>query len=283
MERFGRSWDLIKACFGVLRDDKELLLFPVLSGIATLLVLATFALPMLFTRIFEHGFMPFNVVIGFLFYLCQYAVIFFFNSALVGAALIRLRGGSPTFSDGMAIARQNIGPILGYAAIAATVGMLLKMKGKRSGFAADMIRSVAGMAWTLSTFLVVPVLVSRKLGPIEAIKESALLLKKTWGENLIGTAGLWLGFGIISFVYVLVSLALVFGAASLSTGFAAALAIVLALGLVLIGILKSAISAIYAAVLYRYAADGQAPDGFDAQQLELAFGRTSGKSGGAGR
>lgn len=273
MERFGRSWELIKACFGVLHDDKELLLFPVLSGLSALMVLATFALPMLFARVFEHGFMPFNLVIGFLFYLCQYAVIFFFNSALVGAALIRLRGGSPTFSDGMAIARQNIGPILGYAAIAATVGVLLKTRRRRSGLLGNMLRSVAGMAWTLSTFLVVPVLVSQKLGPIDAIKESASLLKKTWGENLIGTAGLWLGFGIVSFVYLLASVALVFGASTLSTGFAIALAIVLATGLLLIGIVKSAISAIYTAVLYRYAADGQAPAGFDAQQLELAFGR----------
>jgi hypothetical protein len=273
MERFGRSWDLVKACFGVLRDDKELLLFPILSGIAAITVLATFALPLLFARVFDHGFMPFNLIVGFLFYLCQYAVIFFFNSALVGAALIRLRGGSPTFSDGIAVARQHIGPILGYAAIAATVGMLLKMKGKRSGFIADTVRSVAGMAWTLSTFLVVPVLVSQKLGPIDAIKESATLLKKTWGENIIGTAGLWLGFGIISFLYVLASLAAVFAASSVSTAFAIALAVVLAIGLLLIGIVKSAISAIYTAVLYRYAADGQAPEGFDAQQLELAFGR----------
>lgn len=273
MERFGRSWDLIKSCFGVLHDDRELLLFPVLSGISTLMVLATFALPMLFARVFEHGFMPFNVVIVFLFYLCQYAVIFFFNSALVGAALIRLRGGSPTFSDGMAIARQHSGAILGYAAIAATVGVLLKTRRRRNGLLGNMLRSVAGMAWTLSTFLVVPVLVSRKLGPIDAIKESASLLKNTWGENLIGTAGLWLGFGAISFIYVLASLALVFGASMVSTGFAIALAVVLAVGLLMIGIVKSAISAIYTAVLYRYAADGQAPEGFDARQLELAFGR----------
>ena len=183
MERFARSWDLIKACFGVLRDDKELLLFPILSGIAAIMVLATFALPLVFARVFDNGLMPFNLIVGFLFYLCQYAVIFFFNSALVGAALIRLRGGSPSFSDGIAVARQHIGPILGYAAIAATVGVLLKMKGKRSGFVADAVRSIAGMAWTLSTFLVVPVLVSQKLGPIDAIKESADTAEENLGRE----------------------------------------------------------------------------------------------------
>jgi hypothetical protein len=273
MQQFSRSWSLIKACFGVLSADKELLLFPIISGISTLLVLATFALPLLFVRIFENGVGLFGFAIGFAFYLCQFVVIFFFNSALVGAALMRLRGENPTFSDGLGIAKQHLGAIIGYAAIAATVGMLLKMKGKRSGVVANMVRSIAGMAWTLSTFLVVPVLVTQKLGPIDAIKESARLLKKTWGENLIGTAGLWIGFGIISFIYVLISVLLVFFAAQASSYLAIGLGIFLLFGLGLISIIKSAISAIYAAILYRYATDGQAPEGFQAEQLALAFGQ----------
>jgi hypothetical protein len=274
MERFGRSWDLIKACFSVLRDDKELLLFPIISSIAAICVMATFAVPLFFTGLFQNGAGPIGFVIGFLFYLCLYTVIFFFNAALVGAALIRLKGGNPTVSDGLAIAKQNIGAIVGYAAIAATVGMLLKMKGKRSGFIANMIRSIAGMAWTLSTFLVVPVLVSQKIGPIDAIKESANLLKKTWGENLIGTAGIWIGFGIASFFYIILSIVFIALAAQASVGLAIGIAILLAMGLALISIIKSAISAIYTAALYRYAADGEAPKGFETQQMSLAFAKT---------
>lgn len=273
MERFGRSWDLVKACFGVLNDDKELLLFPIISGIATLIVLASFALPLFFSGFFHQGTGPIGLIIGFLFYLSQYTVIFFFNAALVGAALIRLNGGNPTVSDGLSVAKQNFGAIIGYAAIAATVGMLLKMKGKRSGFVADMIRSIAGMAWTLSTFLVVPVLVSQKIGPIDAIKQSASLLKKTWGENLIGTAGIWIGFGIVSFLYIVVSIVIVIVAAQKSFDLAIGLAIVFAIGLILIGIIKSAISAIYTAALYRFAADGEAPKGFESQQMSLAFAK----------
>jgi hypothetical protein len=273
MVQFGRSWDLVKACFGVLNDDKELLLFPIISGIATLFVLASFALPLFFSGAFQHGTGPIGFLIGFLFYLCQYTVIFFFNAALVGAALIRLKGGNPTVSDGLSVAKENIGSIIGYAAIAATVGMLLKMKGKRNGFVANMIRSIAGMAWTLSTFLVVPVLVSQKIGPIDAIKQSANLLKKTWGENLIGTAGIWIGFGIISFLYIVVSIVIVITAAQASPNLAVGLAILFAFGLALIGIVKSAISAIYTAALYRYATDGEAPAGFESQQMNLAFAK----------
>lgn len=271
MERFGRSWDLLKSCFAVLRDDKELLLFPVLSGLASLLVLATFALPLLVTRAFSDGFGVFGAAVGFAFYFCQYLVIFYFNAALVGAALKRLEGGNPTFSDGIGIANGNLAAILGYAAIAATVGMLLKSGRRRNGMLQSIVRSLAGMAWTLGTFLVVPVLVTRKIGPLDAIAESARLLKKTWGENLIGTAGIWLGFGMISFLYVLASIGLVIAAAKISGALAIGIGIVFGIGLLLIGIVKSAIGAIYTATLYRYASDGAAPAGFDTRQLSLAF------------
>jgi hypothetical protein len=271
MERFGRSWELLKACFAVLRDDKELMLFPLLSGFSALLVLATFALPLFFTQAFSQGFGLFGMLVAFAFYFSQYLVIFYFNAALVGAALKRLEGGDPTLSDGIAIANENITAILGYAAIAATVGMLLRGRRRRRGLEA-LVRSLAGMAWTLGTFLVVPVLVTRKIGPIDAIAESARLLKKTWGENLIGSAGIWLGFGIATFLYIAVSVVLVVLAAKAGMAFAIALGALLLLGLLLIGVVKSAIKAIYTAVLYRYAAEGAAPDGFDAQQLSLAFG-----------
>lgn len=271
MERFGRSWELLKACFAVLRDDKELMLFPALSGFSALLVLATFALPLFFTQAFSQGFGLFGMLVAFAFYFSQYLVIFYFNAALVGAALKRLEGGDPTLSDGIAIANENITAILGYAAIAATVGMLLRGRRRRRGLEA-LVRSLAGMAWTLGTFLVVPVLVTRKIGPIDAIAESARLLKKTWGENLIGSAGIWLGFGIATFLYIAVSVVLVVLAAKAGMAFAIALGALLLLGLLLIGVVKSAIKAIYTAVLYRYAAEGAAPDGFDAQQLSLAFG-----------
>ena len=271
MARFGRSWDLFKTCFTVLREDKELLLFPALSGLASLLVTLGFALPLMLAGTFSNGIGWFGTAVGFAFYFCQYLVVFYFNAALVGAALKRLEGGNPTVSDGIGIANSNLAAILGYAAIAATIGMLLK-NSRRNGMLASIARSLAGMAWALGTFLVVPVLVTRKIGPIDAITESARLLKKTWGENLIGSAGIWLGFGIATFLYVVASVLLVAMAAKAGAAYAIGLGVLLLAGLLLIGVLRSAIKAVYTAVLYRYAADGSAPQGFDARQLQLAFG-----------
>src|SRR5690606_36891147 len=125
-DKFSRSWVLVKASASVLRSDKELMLFPVISGIATVLVAATILLPAFALGVFADGFGLGAAVLGFAFYFVQYSGIILFNCALVGAAMIRLEGGDPTLADGFNAARARIPAILGYAAIAATVGVLLQ-------------------------------------------------------------------------------------------------------------------------------------------------------------
>ncbi|HEU0152744.1 MAG TPA: DUF6159 family protein [Arenimonas sp.] len=272
-DRISRSWTLVKASAAVLRSDKELLLFPVISAFATLLVAASFAVPVIGLRLFEGGEIgPLGAVVGFLFYLCQYFVIFFFNTALVGAAMIRLEGGDPTVADGLRIARSKIGVILGYAAIAATVGLLLKAASERAGVFGRILIGLLGMAWTVGTFLVVPILVTRDVGPIDAVKESMTLLKRTWGENVAGNVGIGLAFGILTTLVVIASIALVVGAAALGGGKLALVAIILAvIAIAGVAVIQAALSGVYSAAVYRYAVDGQAPQGFAGEQLQAAF------------
>ncbi len=271
-EKFSRSWELVKASAAVLRSDRELMLFPVISTLATLLVLATFAVPTFAWRVFADGFSATAMVWVFLFYFCQYTVIIFFNCALVGAAMIRLDGGDPTLRDGLDIAKSRIMPILGYAAIAATVGLLLQsLRSRDNNFIVRMIGSGLGAMWTLATFMVVPVLVSENIGPIDALKSSVTLLKRTWGENAIGTVGLGLVFGLITFAVIAVGFGLAYLAALLSMGLAIAVAVVFVIGTLLLGVYQAALSGVYSAALYRYATDGQAPEGFQSLQLEQAF------------
>ncbi|UUZ47783.1 DUF6159 family protein [Massilia sp. B-10] len=72
--------------------------------------------------------------------------------------------------------------------IAATVGVILRAIQERVGFLGRIIVGMLGVGWTIATFLVVPVLVARDKGPVDSIKDSAALLKQTWGENVIGQA-----------------------------------------------------------------------------------------------
>ncbi len=276
--RFSRSWTLVKASAKVLRQDKELLLFPLISMAALVVVLASFALPVLGLGMLEGLTGGGNTVtiagygVAFLFYFSQYFVIFFFNSALVGAAMIRLEGGNPTFGDGIRIATARIGAIAGYALISATVGIVLRIIQERVGFVGKIIVALLGVGWTIATYLVVPVLVAGKSGPIDAVKESALLIKKTWGENLIGQVGLGAAFALILFGVIVAGVGLVglaFATGSVAVIVMALVVVVLAVGIT--GLVQSALTGIYAAALYRYATHGTDTPGFDAGALKVAF------------
>ena len=271
-DRFSRSWELAKASASVIQADKELLLFPVMSGFVTMVLMATFVLPIYMLGMFANGNEIVGGILAFTFYFCSYAVTFFFNSALVAAALIRLEGGDPTVADGLNAAKARIVPILGYAAIAATVGMILNgLRNKDNNLLVRMIGAGLGVAWTLSTFLVVPVLVNENVGPIDAIKESVALLKRTWGENAIGNVGIGMVFGVIFLCAILVGIVLVLGAASISPTLAFVVGALVVLALAFLGIVQTALSSVYSAALYRFATVGEAPVGFENTAIATAF------------
>jgi hypothetical protein len=277
-ERFGRSWSLVKASASVLKQDKELLLFPLLSTASLLVVMACFALPAFglaavdgITRP-DGSTSPLAYGLAFLFYVTQYFVIFFFNTALVGAALMRLDGEDPTLRDGLRIATSKFGTILGYAIIAATVGMVLRAIQERVGIIGKIVVGLIGIGWSLATYLVVPVLAARDVGPIEAVKESAQLLKRTWGENVIGQVGIGLAFGFIMMAVIFGGIAVVAMAAftkSIAVIAMAVVVVLLAIGAT--ALIQSALAGIYAAALYRYATTGEESEGFTADTMKLAF------------
>jgi len=269
------SWNLVKASAKVLSMDRELLIFPLLSGIASILVMISYFGPIGLLGGWElldtdsGGYL--STVILFGFYLIQYFVVFFFNTALVGAALIRMEGGDPTISDGMRIAVDKLPAILGYAAIAATVGMVLRMLAERLGFIGRMVVSALGIGWHLATYLAVPVLVTRDVGPIDVVKESAEMFRKTWGEQVVGNFGMgWAGL-MMGISWTLFMGLLFFVFASLGMGFmVVALIPVAVLGYVALGLFISALKGIYTAALFRYASTGE-PGIMDARMVENAF------------
>jgi hypothetical protein len=278
--RLSRSWALVKASAGVLSQDKQLLLFPLISSGAMVVVFASFAIPILglgvlgkFDEASGRTVDAAFYAVAFLFYFAHYFVIFFFNTALVGAAMIRLDGGNPTIGDGLRIATSRFGALVGYAFIAATVGMILRAIEERVGFIGRLIVGLIGIGWTLATYLVVPVLAARNVGPIDAVKESATLLKKTWGENVIGQAGMGAAFGLIDFLLVMAGIVLVVMTAVLTHSAIAALVVaaLFVFGLGVAILVQAALGGIYSAALYRYASTGKVTAGFDGETMRLAF------------
>ena len=275
MNRFSRSWELIKASARVLAADKELLVFPIVSAIASVFVTLTFAVPLFlsggFTLSADSNFPVIYYVVLFVFYIVQYFVIFFANTALVGAATIRLKGGDPTVNDGFRIAFSHFGAILGYAAIAATVGMILRLFTERSRGLGQIVISLIGFAWNIATFLVVPILAVEGIGPIQAIQRSTALLKKTWGEQIIGNFGVGAIFGLAVFALILISIPIFYLliSAKIIWGIVA-LAVGLILVFVLIGLVQSTLNGIYTAAVYQYAIN-ERTGFFDEEMIRGAF------------
>jgi hypothetical protein len=242
------------------------------------IVLATFAIPMFLAGVFDSmyvdgkGFQPLGMLVAFLFYLVQYSVIFFANTALVGAALIRLRGGDPSVADGFRIASQRLGPILGYALISATVGMVLRAIAERAGIIGRIVISLIGFAWTVATYLVVPVLAAEDIGPIDAVKRSTQLLKRTWGEQLVGNAGVNAVFGLMMFGVFLIGIPLIVLAALSQSFVLLGIVIVLVvLAALTLGVISSTLTGIYSAAVYQFAAAGEVAGGFSPEMIQSAF------------
>lgn len=276
LQRIANSWELIKASAAVLRADKELIVFPVVSAIAVVIVTVSFALPMLLTSFVDAvvagGATVLGAVVLFLFYLAQYFVIFFANSALVGAVMIRLRGGDPTIGDGFRIAFDHVGAILGYALISATVGMILRWLSERTGAIGQIAISLLGLAWNIATYLVVPVLVVEGVGPVDGIKRSVALLRKTWGEQIVGNFSIALVFGLLALLVTLLgvgSIVLAVMAESVVLIVLAVLAVVLLL--VFLALASTTLSGIYTAAVYRYAVTGETGGFFREDLVEQAF------------
>lgn len=272
-DRLKRSFHLAGASAQVLRQDSHLMLFPVLSAVALLLVLAAFALPVFGLGSIDGIGKGGLYSAAFLFYVVQYFVIFYFNAALVGAAMIRLDGGSPTLGDGLRIANSRFGAILGYAVISATIGVILRAIQERVGFIGRLIAGLIGAGWAVATFLVVPVIVTSDRGATGAISESTALLKRTWGENVAGQVGMNAAFGLLYFAVIAGAAMLMLLLATMPPAPVLFFMLVAVTVLALLGcmLVHATLTGIYSAVLYRYAAGGSDAPGFDHSMLESAF------------
>lgn len=264
MGRIRNTIALAKASWQVLLSDKELIWLPVFSGIAAIIMGATFILPVALTS--SDG--PLGWIAAAAFYFTTSFVVIFFNTALVSAAYERLSGGDPTIKSAIGAAVSHLPAIAGWAAISATVSAILKAIEERAGFVGSIVSSVAGLAWTLVTFLVIPVYVVEGGGVVAAIKRSGTLFKATWGENMVANVG----FGIIGFVAMLPFILMAILAIVSQVGALAVVGIVVAVvGVVAVTVVMSTLSGIFQTALYLYASTGTVPAAFVSADLPGAF------------
>ena len=281
-DRISRSWALAGACWDVLMEDPALLIFPLLSGLAMVLLMASFALPAWFVY---HGLQSApadgstthtlrfsSYVATYVFYVIAYSVVMFFNTALIAVALRRLDGESASVTDGLQAALSNLPAILGYALIAATVGTILRAIEQRVGLIGRIVTSLIGAAWTLATAMTLPVLIVEDVGPVEAISRSLDLLRRNWGENVIGNVGISIGIAVIGVpVCVLGVLFLMSAISSKAPGMIVLAAIVLFVMIIGLSIVSTTLHSIYTAALYRYATGNKDNGAIGPELLADAF------------
>jgi len=279
-DRISNGFALARSTWGVLMRDKHLIVFPIVSGILFLIVLASFAIPL--ATLVDWGQMQQNAngnvrvpywmyAVAFAFYFCTYFVTIFCNAALMSCAFLRFNGETPTVADGFRAAMARLPQIFAWALVSATVGVLLKVIENANEKVGAIIADLLGLGWSIMTFFVVPILVVEKLGPVEAVKGSIALLRRTWGEALVGRAGL----GFILFLLAIpIFLVAIVGVYCLATGLIPVGAVLLAaalVGFLMYLAVSAALHTIMLAALYEYAADGQVPEGFDRRVMRGAF------------
>ena len=285
--KLSRSWEFAKISYGIIWDFKGLLIFPILSFISSVLVFASFFVPLLMNEDFlaqinavleaEGGdaeINPMAYVVAALFYFVNYFVIVFFNTALTACAMKVVNGEPPTIGYGFSIAIKRLPQIIGWALVSAAIGLILKVIENTSEKFGTIVAALLGTAWTVLTYFVVPVLVVEGVGPVAAVKSSVKTLKGSWGEAALGNFSM----GLLAFLVMLpvVAIIAVLGFLAASAQNMVLLGVVVAVGLVVLSIAAAANSAadmVFKAVLYNFSTGRAVPAGLDQDVLASAFGR----------
>ncbi|MFQ6128544.1 MAG: DUF6159 family protein [Thermoplasmata archaeon] len=267
MGRISRGWELTKLSFRVLSKDKELLVLPLISLILNavlwiFLIVTIVFMPWLF---FESLGLVLTIILFFVLYLISFFIATFFQAAVVGAAMIRLRGGDPTPSDGIRAARKVAGKLFLWSLISATIGVILRSLARRAGLFGRLIFGFVMFGWVVATYFVIPVIVFENLKPWKALKRSIHILKGAWGEALVGNLGL----GLILFLLAIGGLVPIILVAILTKSLLAVgvTFLVVLIYWFLLFLIGSAAQSILLTALYRYGVEGKVSEEFPQSYL----------------
>jgi hypothetical protein len=248
MTKFSNGWTIALNSFKVLKENRQLIIFPILSGVSIIVILASFIAAV-------FGFSGWNIdnlpddpavvsyVLLFAFYIVNYFVIVFFNMALIHCTSLYFKGQEVTVRQGIDFSISRIGSIFAWAVFAGIVGGVLRVIQENAGSLGKIITGLVGVVWSIATFFVVPVIAYENIGPIAAFKRSANLMKEKWGERI----GAGFSFFLINLVGVvaIAIVALIIGAVNVIAG-----VLIAVLGILLLLTIMSAVKTIFISAIY---------------------------------
>ena len=249
--------ELSKASWRVLRRHPRLLYFPFLSLATMIVMLRWIGVIVIPTDDDELPWLSLLVLTS-----ITYLVHVFYTAALTSEALRALRGDTPSIANGLATAVARMPAIASFAVITGTFGFLLAMIGRTTKVAVRIARAMVATAWSLATYLAIPVMVQERRGGLTSLRRSSDLFRRTWGETTLSEVGIRVLTAQLGILFVMLALILL---DLLGDGLGAAIVLLAAIGLIsVIGTLE----AIYRAALYVFAAEGVIPQPFDDPALQ---------------
>lgn len=301
--RFQRSWHLFQASLAVLRQQPKLLAFPVVIAGCTAGMLLFFLAPLILqptgfglldsahwqavVQSIVRGTGDPNAPGGEQFaltrlglaylaalYLASMILATFFNVAFYHEIMAALGGGTVSIRRGLAFAGSRWVSILAWSLFAGLVGMLIKLIEQKLEFVGRLLARIIGLGWSVASVFVIPALIRspRTANPVEMLQRSATTLRRTWGETLIGYAGLAFGNVLVAVLSVFwVGGAIAIGAMTERPALILAMAGVWLVALSLYAYLTGVASQVYRGALYLYAAEGVVPNPYSREQLDLAW------------
>ena len=249
MTRLSNGWKIALNSFKVLKENRQLIIFPLLSGLSLILIMGSF-----FTALL--GFSGWNInnldtpdtvasyALLFVYYIVNYFVVVFFNMALIHCTSLYFKGEEVTVRKGIDFSLSRIGTIFAWAVFAGSIGAVLKIIQENVGILGKIITGLLGVVWGIATFFVVPIIAYENMGPLDAFKRSAKLMKEKWGESI----GAGFSFGLIQLAGIVITavVAITIGATiHLFAGIAVGI-----LGILLLQTIISAAQTIFVSTVY---------------------------------
>ena len=256
MGKWADGKTLSNKSWGLLKENKYFLWFPIIGFLLALIPLALFGGGAIVLAVGDIN--VWAIVVGFIALILINFAFTISGAALVAAVDEELSGRDSTLGYGFRKAFGRLGPLLAWSVIRAVVSALLGLlRGNNNGGAAiagNLLAAIGAAAWSIVTFFVTPYIMLKGLGAVPALKASVQMVKEKWGTQVTG--GVRIGLRLL--ILILPAIALIIGGIFLLNGSGASVSlglVLLAVGFVLIiisALLSAAVQSIFSVALFHF-------------------------------
>jgi hypothetical protein len=207
-------------------------------------------------------------------YLISMFLATFFNVAFYSEIIAALNGKGVSFRRGLGVARSRLPSILAWSLFAGLVGWLIRAIEERLPFFARIVTGIIGIAWSIAAVFAIPVIIQQQpmRNPLKILQQSAMTLKRAWGEGLIGYVGFSAGSVVVVGCSLLpLALAIVLAVLLKSVWLGVIAGAMWLFSLFFLAYVSGVASNVYRCALYLYAAEGVVPEPYSQDLLDMAW------------